>query len=97
MILYLNINKFNAKFWFKNPKNNLLGLTGSFLHRKNGPAVEYADGEKRWYLNGKCHREDGPAVEYAYGSKEWWLKGICYIEKDYIKELNKHKLQTIFT
>jgi hypothetical protein len=22
-------------------------------HRENGPAVEWADGEKRWYLNGE--------------------------------------------
>ena len=38
-------------------------------HREDGPAVEYADGSKEWYLNGKLHREDGPACEYADGSK----------------------------
>ena len=37
--------------------------------------VEYADGSKEWYLNGKRHRTDGPAVEYADGTKEWFLNG----------------------
>ena len=45
------------------------------LHREDGPAVEYVDGDKVWYLNGKLHREDGPAIEWANGSREWWLNG----------------------
>lgn len=43
------------------------------LHRVDGPAVELANGDKFWYLNGKCHREDGPAIEYASGNKSWWI------------------------
>ena len=35
----------------------------------------YADGDKRWALNGKLHREDGPAVECTNGHKVWWLNG----------------------
>ena len=45
------------------------------LHREDGPAVEYADGDKFWFLNGEQHREDGPAVERADGSKSWFLNG----------------------
>jgi len=45
------------------------------LHNPYGPAVEYADGDKVWYLNGKRHREDGPAVEDADGDKSWWING----------------------
>jgi len=41
---------------------------------RNGLKI-YADGNKYWYLNGKCHKEDGPAVEYANGHKEWFLNG----------------------
>jgi hypothetical protein len=33
----------------------------------------YANGNKRWYLNGKLHREDGPAIEYANGEKRWYI------------------------
>ena len=42
------------------------------LHRDDGPAVEYADGSKRWYQNGQKHRTDGPAIEYATGDKYWY-------------------------
>jgi len=44
-------------------------------HRKDGPAVEYVDESKEWWLNGKLHRKDGPAVECASGHKEWILNG----------------------
>ena len=42
------------------------------LHRIDGPACEYADGTKEWFLNGEQHRVDGPAIEYASGSKYWF-------------------------
>ena len=43
------------------------------LHREDGPAVEWANGNKYWYLNDQCHREDGPAIECADGTKYWYL------------------------
>ena len=46
------------------------------LHREDGPAYEYADGDKEWWLdNSERHREDGPAIEYADGYKAWCLNG----------------------
>jgi hypothetical protein len=45
------------------------------LHRKNGPAVEWAHGDKYWYDDGKRHRKDGPAIEYANGDKSWYANG----------------------
>ena len=45
------------------------------LHRENGPAVEYSDGTKKWYKNGKRHREDGPAIEWSNGNKYWYIEG----------------------
>ena len=47
----------------------------SYLHRTDGPAIEWADGSKSWWLNGELHRTDGPAIEDADGSKEWCLNG----------------------
>ena len=35
--------------------------------------IEWADGDKVWYLNGNLHRVDGPAIEWANGTKEWYL------------------------
>jgi len=43
-------------------------------HREGGPAVEWVDGSKFWYVDGKRHREDGPTV-IRNGGKEWWLEG----------------------
>jgi hypothetical protein len=32
-------------------------------HREDGPACEWSDGSKSWWLHGRRHREDGPAIE----------------------------------
>jgi hypothetical protein len=46
------------------------------LHRIDGPAKEYVDGEKHWYQYGELHRIDGPAIEYADGTKYWFQNGL---------------------
>jgi hypothetical protein len=46
------------------------------LHRLDGPAVEYASGEKHWFQNGQRHRLDGPAVELATGTKYWYQNDL---------------------
>jgi len=45
------------------------------FHREDGPAIEYADGYKEYYINGKRHREDGPAIEDTDGYKEYYING----------------------
>lgn len=55
-------------------------LTNSLgqLHCDDGPAVEWTDGQKEWWVNGELHRLDGPAIEAAYGHhdhQEWWVDG----------------------
>ena len=40
----------------------------------------YANGDKRWVLNGEPHREDGPAVERAAGHKAWYVNGKLHRE-----------------
>ena len=52
------------------------------LHRLDGAAIEYADGNKVWYLNDKRHRIDGAAIEYADGNKSWYING------KYISDVN---------
>jgi hypothetical protein len=63
--LYVIKNK-QGIFYYKDPEYTI-------LHREDGPAIEYVNGRKEWYLNGERHREDGPAVEYANEYKAWWL------------------------
>ena len=48
------------------------------LHRMDGPAVIYSNGEKNYYNNGKLHRMDGPAVIYPWGGEEYYVNGQCH-------------------
>ena len=50
------------------------------LHRDDGPALEYPDGYRVWYQNGKQHREDGPAVIWPSGNKQWFYNGFQHRE-----------------
>ena len=67
----VKINDYGTKFYYNEQDR---------LHREDGPAVEFANGSKWWYINGKCHREDGPAMEEADGTKEWWINGQLHRE-----------------
>ena len=70
-----------SKFW-KNKKNQ--------LHRIGGPAAEYFDGSKSWYVNDNLHRLDGPAVEFSNGNKHWYKNGRRFKSKDtFFRALSK--------
>lgn len=46
------------------------------LHREDGPAIEWNDGDRWWFYNGLKHREDGPAISLFTGYKEYWYHGV---------------------
>ena len=50
------------------------------IHRTDGPAVIYRDGDTLWYQNGLLHRTDGPAVMLSSGIGYWFLSG-CEITR----------------
>jgi hypothetical protein len=64
-IYKVTVDKDKNRFWY-NEKN--------YLHRLDGPAVEYANGYKAWLVEGKYHRLDGPAIECADGTKKWLVE-----------------------
>ena len=70
---YTEINKYGDKFYYSDKAMTI-------YHREDGPAIEWADGSKHWYLNGKCHRADGPAWEASNGTKAWYINGKCHRE-----------------
>ena len=78
----------------ENVKNYFLNKQG-YLHREDGPAREFKDGTKEWFINGKRHREDGPACIYSNGYKLWYLYGNFYSEQDWETEVAKIKLKRI--
>ena len=41
-------------------------------HREDGPAIEYTNGTKAWYLHGERHRIGGPAIEWHNGDQSWY-------------------------
>ena len=67
--LYVLISSYGNKYYFKDKRMVI-------RHRVDGPAIEYVDGTKVWYVNGKSHRIDGPAFEYSDGSKHWYINGV---------------------
>jgi len=73
---YIHIDTDGNKFYHKDREMTI-------LHRLDGPAVEYVDGSKAWYVNGKCHRTDGPAYEDTAGTKEWWVDGEYLTEEQF--------------
>lgn len=76
----LVIYKNGDRFW-KNEKGQ--------LHRIGGPAIEWNDGTKEWYINGNLHRVDGPAIEISNGYREWFLNGKQYTEEEYRKNIGE--------
>jgi hypothetical protein len=71
----------NVTEWFFNGKR----------HREDGPAIEWPDGTKSYWIKGKRHREDGPAIEWPDGSKEYYINGKEYSYEDWIKKFSKNK------
>ena len=66
---YVTVNEEGTTRWYKDAECTV-------LHRENGPAIEWNDGDKFWVQTGLLHRTDGPAVEYADGGKFWYQNGL---------------------
>jgi len=43
MLFWTVTDETGNKFWY----------VKTYLHRENGPAIEYSSGEKEWYIKGK--------------------------------------------
>ena len=57
-----------SKYYYKD-------VVKDILHREDGPAIEWSDGDKDWYLNGRLHRVGGPAIEREGDSDAWYING----------------------
>lgn len=72
---FCNVYANGDKFYFNSK---------SELHRDNDlPAVEYANGDAAWYINGRRHRNgDKPAVIEMDGFKAWYTNGKLHRENN---------------
>ena len=82
----MEITSNGNRYWYRKGK----------LHREDGPAVEWWDGDEEWYLNGKRHRTDGPAVIRANGTKWWYLNGGWYTFDKWLEVVNISEQEKIF-
>ncbi len=73
---YIEITELGSKFYYKDREMTI-------LHREDGPAVEWSDGDKKWWIDGKLHRTDGPAVECSDGSKVWYIHDELISEAEF--------------
>ena len=66
------------------------------LHRDGGlPAIEYSDGGKQWWVNGKRHRDGGlPAIDFSDGTKSWWVNGT-EVSEEQAKFIHRIKMKRI--
>jgi hypothetical protein len=71
-----------ATFYFDKPGNWIEEGWPVYerLHRLDGPAIIWHNGDLDWYLNGRRHREDGPARIWSDGTQEWWIEGQRHCE-----------------
>ena len=75
MIKYtVTVNAKGDKVWYFSDK----------MHREDGPAVEYANGDKFWYLNGVYLTEQEWKAQVSKPScdgKEVEIDGVTYVLK----------------
>ena len=62
-----NYTIYGDKFWYLPSKGR------DYCHRLDGPAIEWKNGLKEWWVDDKRHRADGPAIEFVSGTKAWWV------------------------
>ena len=78
------------KYYYKDGSSSCDYYGSKTLHKEDGPAIEYFDGSKCWYLNGKPHRIDGPAVEFLH-HQDWFIDGQGYCKEDFDKLIREAK------
>ena len=80
---YTTVGFKGDRMYFKDPEK-------IYLHREDGPAIVFENGDKAWYIDGKIHRDggqeyykegalhrvDGPAKIFENGTQAWYLDGI---------------------
>ena len=67
----------------------------SCLHNPAGPASEYRDGTRLYYIHGKIHREDGAAIEWPDGRKEYWINDRLISFPEFFSRLNPEQKKTL--
>jgi len=73
------------KYYYKDGTTSSKYDGSKVIHRIDGPAIEYANGDRFWLVDGRQHRTDGPAVEYSNSYKRWYIDDEEYSERAFKK------------
>ena len=63
-----------SKYYYSDGTVSDLLLYTKKLHREDGPAIEWDNGDWAWFYNNYPHRDDGPAVRES-GALQWFYHG----------------------
>ena len=63
------------------------------IHRLNGPAIIFSNGDTIWYRHGKRHRDDGPAAIYQDEDTLWYRHGKLHREDGPARVWPRYKLE----
>jgi len=88
MLQGLHIDEYSGtKMWYKDGE----------LHREDGPAIIWKNGDEEWYLNSKKHRDDGPAVYYPSfnGLRGWYIDGRKLSEDQFKQHYREIRLNNL--
>ena len=89
MIAVIYYSRENGRQEFTQEEWYAFDISKLTVHNKDGPAVEYINGTKYWYIDGVLHREDGPAIEYINKSRRYWFLEDQRLSKKEYNELIK--------
>jgi hypothetical protein len=65
------------------------------LHRTDGPAISYRNGDESWYVYGKLHRLDGPARTDS-SSSQYWINGEPTTKNRLAKHVSKIRYMPLY-
>ena len=71
IVVTLYIDEEQNRFWLEDGEK----------HRENGPAVEWANGNKEWLKRGMLCRSDGPTLEWGRHRRHIEVRHIKYEDK----------------
>ena len=55
------------------------------IHREDGPAIEYHNGDRLWLMEDVLHREEGPAIEWNNGNTDYFVYGIQLTKQEFYR------------
>lgn len=62
---------------------------GYIIHREDGPAVEYFNGDESWMINNVYHRLGGPAI-IRTGEYGWYIDGENMSFNEYLSHMDSN-------